>query len=174
MRRDRKICIRFPFRTVSALPMHGIKKEETMRSTLISAALASAAILAAAPLVAQDNSGRPLTTSLEGANEAPRLGDPDGIGSATIRINPGQRQLCYSLQVSGIASATAAHIHEAPAGTAGPVVIALQAPSGGSSSACVTISRELALEIIRDPSDYYVNVHNAEFPGGALRGQLSL
>lgn len=143
-----------------------------MRSTLITTVVASAATFAAAPLTAQQNSGRPFTTSLEGANEAPAPGDPDGTGSATVRINPGLGQLCYDLTVSGIAPATAAHLHEAPAGTAGPVVAGLQAPTGGSSNGCISISRQLALEIIRAPSDYYVNVHNAEFPGGALRGQL--
>ncbi len=142
-----------------------------MRSTLI-AILATTAVFTAAPLAAQQDSGRPFTTSLEGENEAPVLGDLDGTGSATIRINPGQGQLCYDLSVSGIAPATAAHLHEAPAGSAGPVVVGLQAPTGGSSSGCITISRQLAMEIIRAPSDYYVNVHNTEFPGGALRGQL--
>jgi hypothetical protein len=52
------------------------------------------------------------------------------------------------------------------------VIIPLNAPNNGTSSGCAAVSRELALEIIRDPADYYVNVHNAEFPGGALRGQL--
>ena len=31
----------------------------------------------------------------------------------------------------------------------------------------------LAQEILSSPEDYYVNVHNAEYPGGALRGQLA-
>jgi hypothetical protein len=35
------------------------------------------------------------------------------------------------------------------------------------------VTRELARAIIADPSGYYVNVHNATYPAGALRGQLS-
>jgi hypothetical protein len=31
----------------------------------------------------------------------------------------------------------------------------------------------LAKNILKNPSFHYVNVHNAEFPNGALRGQLS-
>ena len=144
-----------------------------MRSTFLTGAIATAALLAATPLAAKEDSGRPFTVTLEGENEVPVLGDRDGTGTATIRINPGKGQLCYTLRVNGIAPAVAAHIHEAPAGSAGPVVQALQAPTGGSSNGCIVIGRELALEIIREPSDYYVNVHNGEFPGGALRGQLS-
>jgi hypothetical protein len=81
--------------------------------------------------------------------------------------------LCYQLSVSGIAQATAAHIHEAPVGVAGPVVVELLPPTDGSSGGCIDVGRDLAKEILQDPADYYVNVHNAEFPGGALRGQLS-
>jgi hypothetical protein len=46
-------------------------------------------------------------------------------------------------------------------------------PTDGSVSACVEVDRELALAILKHPADYYVNVHNAEFPAGAARGQLS-
>ena len=116
--------------------------------------------------------GRPLSTPLTGAEERPGPGDPDGSGTATLRVNPGQGQLCYTLSVSGIAAATAAHLHTAPAGSAGPVVVTLTAPTSGVSSGCVDIDRELARDIVRDPDDYYVNVHNAEFPAGAVRGQL--
>ena len=121
--------------------------------------------------LAQDG-GRKLSTTLSGAAEAPNPGDPDGTGSAMLRVNPGQKQICYTLTVSNIAPATAAHIHEAPPGQAGPVVVPLQAPTNGSSQACVTVTRELALEILKRPSDYYVNVHNAPFRSGAVRGQL--
>lgn len=144
-----------------------------MRNALGVALLAIVAALAFGTQVSAKDGGRPLSANLTGAAEVPNPGDPDGSGSATLRVNPGQGKVCYQLQVADIMSATAAHIHEAPAGTAGPVVVALMAPSDGSSSACADVGRELAKEILKDPADYYVNVHNTMFPGGALRGQLS-
>jgi hypothetical protein len=85
-----------------------------------------------------------------------------------------EREVCFQLTVSDIAPATASHIHRAPAGVAGPVVVGLTPPpTSGSSSACVSASRELILEIIQNPEAFYVNVHNADFPAGAVRGQLS-
>jgi hypothetical protein len=81
-------------------------------------------------------------------------------------------QICYTLSVTGILPATAAHIHEAPAGMAGGVVVGLEAPTDGSSSGCVMVSREEAKDIAKNPENYYVNVHNMPYPGGALRGQL--
>lgn len=143
-----------------------------MRPIVLPAALAASAILATASAAARDDTGKRFRVTLEGEVEVPVAGDLDGTGSAEIRINPGRRQLCYSLKVSGIAPATAAHVHVAPAGAAGPVVVGLSAPATGSSSGCVSITRARALEIIRNPERYYVNVHNADFPGGALRAQL--
>jgi hypothetical protein len=35
------------------------------------------------------------------------------------------------------------------------------------------VDRDLIVAILRDPGAYYFNVHNATYPGGALRGQLS-
>jgi hypothetical protein len=52
-------------------------------------------------------------------------------------------------------------------------VVPLEPPSDGASDACAAVERELALAILHDPANYYVNVHNAEFPAGALRGQLA-
>jgi hypothetical protein len=117
--------------------------------------------------------GRPLATTLTGAAEVPGPGDPDGTGTATLTVNPGLDQICYELTVSGIAPATAAHIHKGAVTVAGPVVVPLAPPTGGTSSGCAEVTRELALAILNNPSDYYVNVHNADFPAGALRGQLS-
>ena len=137
---------------------------------LIVAALAFA-FLAAVPVLA---GGRPFTTSLSGPSEVP-AGDPDATGTATIWINPGTGTVCYTWSVNNAATPIlAAHIHRAPAGVAGPVVVPLP-PTGPSSGAgCTTgVDRSLALDIIQHPWNFYVNTHNAEFPAGAARGQLS-
>ena len=117
--------------------------------------------------------GRPFSTTMTGAQEVPGPGDPDGAGEASLTLNPGQQEICYELSVTGIAPAVAAHIHVGGAGVAGPVVVPLVAPTSGSSSACATADRELIQAIVKNPELYYVNVHNAEYPAGAVRGQLS-
>jgi hypothetical protein len=117
--------------------------------------------------------GRPLSTTMTGGEEVPGPGDPDGSGEAFITLNHGSGEVCFQLTVSDIAPATAAHIHEAPAGVAGPIVVGLTPPTGGSSSGCVSADRDLIKDIIQNPVEYYVNVHNAGFPAGAVRGQLS-
>ena len=138
----------------------------------LTVSLAASMALIATSAIAADG-GRKLQTRLTGAAEAPNPGDPDGSGMATVTVNAGKRQVCYTLSVRNIGPATAAHIHEAPAGVAGPVKVTLRAPTTGRSSGCVTVTRALALEILKDPADYYVNVHNAAFPTGAVRGQLA-
>ena len=152
-----------------------------MKQRRLFAALMLAAILAlalagpasAAKLGGAEQGGRLLTTTLTGAAEVPGPGDPDGTGFAAVTVNPGQGLVCYEVSVSGIAPATGALIHEAPPGEAGPIVVELQPPTDGSSSGCVQVGRALAKDILKNPADYYVNVHNAEYPAGALRGQLS-
>ena len=121
----------------------------------------------------EEHGGRPLTATLTGAAEVPGPGDTDGAGTAAITLNPGKGQVCYELTVSNIATATAAHIHTGAATAAGPVLVGLDAPTSGSSKGCVDLDKEKVKDIIQNPANYYVNVHNAEFPDGAVRGQLS-
>ena len=118
--------------------------------------------------------GAPRVTTMSGAEERPGPGDPDGSGFASITLNVGQSRVCWELSVSNIAPATAAHIHVAPAGVPGPVVVPLSPPTSGTSSSCrENVNPALIQAIIDFPELYYVNVHNASFPGGAVRGQLS-
>ena len=151
-----------------------MSKLRTMTTGLLmglTLAVVAAPIVTAAP-PSGVHSGRPLAATLTGAAEVPGPGDADGSGIARLRLNQGQRTICYRLTVSAIAPATVAHIHAGAAGVAGPPVVTLVAPTNGSAEACASVERSLIKAIRKDPGEYYVNVHNAEFPNGAVRGQL--
>jgi len=129
----------------------------------------------AARIDGADHGGRPFTVALTGAAERPGPGDPDGSGLARITLNLGQQEVCFHIVVEDIAlPATGAHIHVAPVTDPGPIVVPLTAPGAtGESSGCVeNVDRDLIRAILRDPENYYVNVHTADFPAGAVRGQL--
>ena len=109
-----------------------------------------------------------LKAALKGSNET-EAGDPDGRGTATVRIKG--TQLCYSLSLSRVAPTMAGHIHRGKAGVAGGIVVPLYAGKEDRKG-CVKVTTTLAREIAKSPSAFYVNVHNATYPGGAVRGQL--
>ncbi|MBW4617883.1 MAG: CHRD domain-containing protein [Cyanosarcina radialis HA8281-LM2] len=136
----------------------------------------------------------PLFAVLTGGNEVSNtivpianVGDPDGIGSITVNIIPilppttTLARVCFGLNVSRIDRPTALHIHRGQAGVNGGVVIPLAplpaAGAPGVSSGCVNVANNAAnivllAEIQGAPKNFYVNVHTAAFPNGALRGQL--
>ena len=121
----------------------------------------------------KEHGGRSISTTLTGAAEVPGPGDADGAGTFKMTLNPGQTQICYELEVSNIGTPTAAHIHTGAVDVAGPVLVALKTPADGPVKECVELDKEKIKLIIKTLADYYVNVHNAEFPAGAVRGQLS-
>jgi hypothetical protein len=117
--------------------------------------------------------GRSFQVALTGEVEAP-AGDPVGTGTATFRLRAGQGQVCYQLTAQNLTPAVAAHIHRGAVGAAGPIVVPLTTPNAaGQSSGCANASRTLVAAILANPAGYYANVHTAEFPGGAIRGQLT-
>lgn len=142
----------------------------THRALAALAAAGAALAVAAAPAQA---GGRPFMIELTGAAEVnaggvPNQGDPDGTGSASLTVNPGLGEICWTITVEGVDPITAAHIHVGDRTEPGPVVVPLMPYTGG----CVDVERDLARAILVDPDQYYVNVHNAMYPAGALRGQL--
>lgn len=113
---------------------------------------------------------------LSGAAEVPGPGDEDGTGIARILVDPPAARVCSAIGVANISlPAAAAHIHVGGPDVAGPVVVPLAAPdASGSAAGCVEgVDPALIEAILADPGGYYVNVHNADFPDGAVRGQLS-
>ena len=135
-----------------------------MRQVLIG--VLAAAVLAAGASAAVQKGGS-LHATLTGKAETPK-GDPDGLGTAEVKIT-GTR-VCWEIKTAKVATIVAAHIHKGKPGVAGPVVV----PFGKTFKAkgCVTSTAAIVAAIERNPAAYYVNVHNAKYPGGALRGQL--
>ena len=121
---------------------------------------------------------------LDGEQEVPGPGDQDGTGRFVYRIS--HNKLCYKLSVENIAPPTAAHIHIGQRGEAGPIIVTLNTPPpNGPSSGCIRAQRTQTPEnatrvltfwelegIKKNPFFFYTNVHNGQFPAGAIRGQL--
>jgi hypothetical protein len=101
-------------------------------------------------------------------------GDPDGSGRAIITLNESAGEACVQATTSDIAQPNAAHIHDGSASVNGPPVVAFtDLIDGAQVSGCVAAEASL-LQTIRDnPADYYLNIHNEEYPAGAVRGQLA-
>ena len=130
------------------------------------------------------------------------VGDPDGRGefdvfsidnTATNPISVNTAVLCYNLQVKRVGelemapgNGRAAHIHKGKAGSNGPVLANLAWPQDGQAADCVDAvsqqarfnnvgvdaAKAVIANILANPDAYCVNVHNAEYPAGAIRGQL--
>ena len=133
---------------------------------LISLALLAALFLAVSAFAAT----KTLTTSMKGGSAETPKGDPNGKGTAKIKIEASKGELCYRLTWSGISTPVAAHIHKGKKGVAGAVVIPLFAKA--KHTGCVKASKSLLAKIVKSPASYYVNVHTQQFPGGAIRAQL--
>ena len=109
--------------------------------------------------------------TLTGAQEVPKPGDPDGSGRFEVSISDRLDQFCYEFKdVRRIEASTAAHIHRGASGVAGPIVVPLNPPTYGRSKDCKDVPEAIADEIKANPAGFYVNVHNAEYPDGAIRG----
>jgi hypothetical protein len=112
------------------------------------------------------------SAKLTGANEVGG-GDPNGSGTAAVKTRG--TEICYDLKWTGF-EAIMAHIHWAPAGKNGDVVVPFftsESPlTQNTKSGCVTAKASVVKAIMANPSKYYVNIHSPEFPKGAARGQL--
>jgi hypothetical protein len=113
-----------------------------------------------------------MQTQLTGAAEVPGPGADKGMGEATLTFDGDKGQVCYMLHSMGTDTPTMAHIHKGAAGVAGGVVVPLTAPANGKSEGCAPLAADVMTDIVAHPADYYVNVHTAAFPKGAIRGQL--
>lgn len=118
-----------------------------------------------------------LRATINAAQEVPANSSP-AAGSAIMLYDVGANTFDLIVSINGLANtASASHIHEAAAGTNGPVVTNL-----GADAVYRRTGNELRAtfrgltyggdrrRLIR--GEAYFNLHSAQFPGGEIRGQL--
>lgn len=163
------------------------------RNRILGLAAIAVVVLIAIPAVA-GHTNVLLTADLNGREEVAAdgsnalVGDPNGRGEAYVfGIDGDEFTLCYALLVEKIrlvpvGAGMAAHIHEGARGENGPVVAVLAGPEDGNAADCLTEGETgkfptgevgIVQRILENPSGFYINVHNPDFPGGAVRGQLA-
>jgi hypothetical protein len=154
-----------------------------MRRTRFLVATAASAILIMAAATAgasassngdddRDGSSRLFGALLTGAAEVPGPGDMDGAAAVAARVNPSEGRVCVvAFAINQIADPTLFHIHQGAPDVAGPIVVDF-VPLLPAGTGCVKVDRKLARAIVNDPAGYYFNIHNADFPAGAVRGTL--
>lgn len=129
---------------------------------------------AAAPaLAAADHAGHQAGhaagVKLSAALDGSAGGDSDGTGAFAATADVAGGQLCYTLTAANTSPPAMAHIHIGEAGKSGPPVVSLKVTS---TEECTSAPADVLKAIVANPGGYYVNVHTADFPAGAIRGQL--
>ena len=124
------------------------------------------------PLFALTINEDSFTARMTGSTEIPGPGDDDGIGTAIVEIDG--MTLNYTIQADRIQNPDAGHIHRGSALSSGEIFIDLQADfTNGTAQGSVTLDQDTRDALLENPENFYINLHNAEFPDGAIRGQLS-
>jgi hypothetical protein len=114
--------------------------------------------------------GTKLQIALKGPNESPAA-PASNTGRVELTLNAKTGRVCWDFKLAHIdGKPTQAHIHKGRRGVSGNVIV----PLGGTfkREGCTTAAKATVKSILRSPAGFYVNVHNAKHPLGAMRGQL--
>jgi len=141
------------------------------RPVAMAVAAGAALVLAGGVAPAAQAAPTTLTATLTGANETAG-GLAGASGGFKVTVDPETNDFCYSLWADKGVTATMAHVHSGEAGKDGPPVVTLMM-TGQNEDECAAIDKDKLEPIVANPSAYYVNIHTAAFPKGALRGQLA-
>jgi len=114
-----------------------------------------------------------LTARLAGSSEVPAVMS-DATGTVEAALTPSSNVLTWKVTYAGLSgAATAAHFHGPAmagqnAGVVVPITGNLASPIVGSAVLTPSQAAELSA------GKWYVNVHTAAYPGGEVRGQVSV
>ena len=132
---------------------------------------------------------RNLRAALDCVHEFPDA-DPDGTGRARVTVDEEAGEVCFTVRFNDVGTPNRGHIHKAATEVNGPIVVGFFELVGlpadprnddleeGHLEGCVTLdpavpaNAALLTDLVANPDDYYVNLHNSRYPAGAVRGQL--
>jgi CHRD domain len=169
--------------SVSHSDFHRPRVRRTALALLALCAVGAAAIPSANASAHEGHGGQTggrasFNVRLSGAEEVDTIG-ADATARVKITVNASSGRACFKrLRVRtalavGESAPTKLHIHNAPAGANGPVVLDFtDLAAAGRRAGCVTADNALLQSIVSSPGQFYVNVHTATFPNGAVRGQV--
>jgi hypothetical protein len=162
---------------------------------VVVASMSVAACGSKTPTAASNPNQVKFTAALSPANEVPAITNAENTGRGTANIT-------FNLTKDAAGTITAAtadfswdatnfppgtpiniaHIHNAPAGNNGGVVVNTGLGAGeivlvtgtqtGITKTGIPVTGTLAQDIINNPSQYYFNMHSGTNPNGVARGQL--
>jgi len=134
------------------------------------------------------------TADLRPSNESPAITNAEQSGSGSVVIDLTQAKdssgnvststMNFTVTMQGFPSTTVvniAHIHIGGAGTNGNIVVnttlspgqaVLTNGAGSFTEVGISLTNDLATQILANPAGYYFNIHTALNPGGVMRGQL--
>jgi len=172
----------------------------TLAATTAAPALAQDDINARSPeLVSEPSSFTSMWSVMADPDQLAEPGEPGASGRYDLRIDSDSNIICFDIVLNGVTgdyespANTATHIHEADAGEAGPPRVLFPDPTPQSdgtraTSGCVQVPQETGLspedsdtdhgagfnlsQIESNPTGFFVDTHTADFPAGAIRGQI--
>jgi hypothetical protein len=173
--------------------------ESASPNRLIATVIALLLLVLPSPALAELPAAKNFVAHLSGAEEVPERDCP-GQGEAVFQLSVDGTQLSYRVIASNIDNVVQSHIHLAPAGVNGPIVLflfGLVASGGGSQNGVLSEGTATAADLIGPltgqplsalvtnlkAGNAYVNVHTndgvsptntgcGDFPGGEIRGQI--
>jgi len=129
--------------------------------------------------------------TLSGGEETPAQVLSGAVATAEVAVDPTNQEIAVTMRVFNLPTgSTASHIHIGPKGVSGPVVIDFPIGTGRTGDFTLNFRvhdgpafharPEIGINTFADAlqavagGNAYVNIHTSTFPGGEIRGQLSV
>jgi hypothetical protein len=148
-----------------------ISRRHMFRSTLAAAAVV--VLVSGCGMMPSQSNLLAFTTQLRGANEVPPVAS-NASGQVDAVLNKDTNLLRWKLSYSDLSGpATAGHFHgPAPVGSNAAVVLPFTGPITSPMSGQATLTPAQVADLMA--GKWYANIHTAKFPGGEIRGQMTV